>query len=155
MATFLEAQQKAKRQTPQRVKSELFRYIRTIEKELANLNKDQIHENSSDVSGKPIGFYSKATEFITTNNVLLGKGGEIKKEGDPFDLKDTGAFLDSLFSEVQNDSIYFDTTDNKKNEVLDNLLSKDIFGLTDQDLRKAIDEKILPFLLKYMRKQLL
>ncbi|WP_438423261.1 hypothetical protein [Aquimarina macrocephali] len=145
MATFLQAQQKAKRQTPQKIKSELFRFIRTLEKELADVNVNRLHDYSQDVDGNPIGFYSPGTESITNGR---------KKEGQPFDLKDTGEFLESLFSEVRNDSIFFDTKDEKKKEVLINLLSKDIFGLTDEDLREVIDSKISPFFLKYLRKNL-
>lgn len=155
MATFQQAQSKAKKLNPNKVSNDLFKFIRKLEKEFTRSNRLQLEEKSLDVNGNPIGFYSKATEFITTNNLLLGKGGKIKKEGDPFDLNDTGEFLNSLFADVKKDSIYFDTKDDKKPEVLNNLLTKDIFGLSDQDLRKAIDNKILPFFLKYFRKELL
>lgn len=151
---FLEAQKKAKNLTPQRISNDLFRFIRTIENELAELNRIQLNERSKDVEENPIGFYSAATEYITLNNALLGKGNKIKKEGDPFDLDDTGKFLPSIFAKVQNDSIFFDATDEKKLDVLENLLSKDIFGLSDKDLQRAIDEHIKPFFLDYFRKEL-
>src|SRR5690606_24055140 len=114
---FLQAQKKAKNLTPQRISNDLFRFIRTIENELAELNRIQLNERSKDVEENPIGFYSAATEYITLNNALLGKGNKIKKEGDPFDLDDTGKFLPSIFAKVQNDSIFFDATDEKKLEV--------------------------------------
>lgn len=145
MATFLQAQKSAKKLTPQKIRIDLFRFIRTLERELALYNRAKLFIDSQDVNGNPIGFYSKTTEIITNGR---------KKEGQPFNLFEKGDFLGKLFSKVQSDSIFFDTKDPKKNDVLQNLLSKDIFGLQDQDLRKAIDEKILPFMLKYFRKKL-
>jgi len=121
-------------------------FVRTLEKYFADLNVEQLHLESKDVFGNPIGFYSKGTETITNGR---------KKEGDPFDLKESGQFLNELFTKVQGDSLFFDTKDEKKPEVLANLLSKDIFGLSDEDLQKAINEKVLPFFQDYFFKQLL
>tara|TARA_A100000164_G_C21909415_1_gene774854 strand:- start:1607 stop:2044 length:438 start_codon:yes stop_codon:yes gene_type:complete len=143
---FQELQKKAQSLTPQKVKSDLFRFIRTLEKELASVNADRLHTQSEDVDGNPIGFYSAATEAIT--------GGR-KRMGQPFDLKETGVFLNSLFAEVDNDSIFFDTSDDKKEEVLQNLLSKEIFGLTDLELNRVIEKELLPYLLEYFNKNLL
>ncbi len=155
MATFLQIQKRANDLTPQKIKNDLFKFIRTLEPYLAELNKNQIHNNSSDVNGNPIGYYSKATEIITTENLLLGRGGVIKKEGTPFDLTDTGDFLKGLFAKADKDSVFFDTTDPKKTEVVNNLLSKDIFGLTDSELEKVIEDKMTPFIHTYLRKELL
>jgi hypothetical protein len=155
MGIFLKAQRKARKLTPQKINRDLFQFIRTLEKKLEALNRKQIEENSKDVNGNDLGFYSKSTEIITTNNVLLGRKGKIKREGDPFDLNDTGSFLDNLFAEVEGESIFFGTTDSKKKEVLKNLLSKDIFGLSDANLRQVIAQDILPFLSNYLHKHLI
>ncbi|MEM6697418.1 MAG: hypothetical protein AAF599_03410 [Bacteroidota bacterium] len=146
MATIRELQKTAKRLTSRKIQSDLFRFIRKIEKELAAYNVATLHEDSQDVFGKPLGFYSVATEIITDGR---------KKAGEPFNLLESGDFLDGLFAKVSRDSIFFDTKDSKKREVLDNLLSDNIFGLQDQDLQKVIDARILPFFLKYFRKELL
>lgn len=145
MSNFLTAKRKAERLTPQRISDELFDLIRKIEDVLAKTNANTLHEHSTDVEGNPIGFYSAGTEAIT--------GGR-KRMGQPFDLKESGEFLNSVFARVENHSIFFDATDSKKEEVLYNLLSKDIFGLTDENLRKVIDEKILPSFLKYLKHNL-
>lgn len=145
MASIHQFQKRAEQIKPSQVRSDLFDFIRSIEKELAAYNQATIFEDSKDVKGKSIGFYSKATELIT--------GGE-KKAGDPFTLKDTGDFLEGIFAKVRGRTIFFDTTDSKKNEVLKNLLTDDIFGLQDDDLKRAIDTRMLPFLLKYYRKRL-
>ncbi len=145
MGTFQKAQKNALTLNPKRISLEVFNFIRRIEKELAAYNKATIFEDSEDVDGNPIGFYSFASELIS--------GGE-KKAGDPFTLKDTGKFLEDLFSEVQGETVFFDTKDEKKDEVLQNLLTDNIFGLQDEDLKDVIDKRIRPFLLKYLQKNL-
>ena len=74
MATFQQAQQNALRVTPQRISDDLFSFIRTLEQYLVELNREALNKRSEDVEGKPIGFYSPATEYISLNNALLGKG---------------------------------------------------------------------------------
>ena len=137
---------KAKRLTKNKVKKDLFNFIRQLEGGLAVINTDTIFKKSEDTQGDPIGFYSRATEEITEGR---------KKEGDPFDLRETGTFLDSLYVKVQNDSILFDTTDPKKSEVLKNLLSEDIFGLQDSELDELIEQKLAPFMVIYYAQELL
>lgn len=142
---FLTAQQNAKKLTPQKISRDLFRFIRSIEEELAAYNQATLFEDSEDIEGKPTGFYSFATELIT--------GGR-KAQGQPFDLKESGAFLDGLFARVEKESVFFDTSDSKKEEVFQNLLTDNIFGLQDDDLNTVIDTRILPFFQRYFRKQL-
>lgn len=146
MSNFLTQYEKAIKLTPQKVRNDLFVFVRTLETYFADLNVEQLHTESKDIFGNPIGFYSKGTEVITNGR---------KKEGDPFDLKESGQFLNELFAEVQGDSLFFDTKDEKKPEVLENLLSKDIFGLSDENLQEAINEKLLPFFQNYFFEQLL
>ena len=136
----------AKKLTKSKVKKDLFNFIRQLEGGLAVINRDTIFKKSEDIQGDPIGFYSRATQEIT--------GGR-KKEGDPFDLRESGTFLDSLYAKVQNDSILFDTTDSKKNKVLKNLLSQDIFGLQDDDLNDLLEQKLAPFMVIYYTQELL
>ena len=136
----------SKKLTKSKVKKDLFNFIRQLEGGLAVINTDTIFKKSEDTQGDPIGFYSRATQEIT--------GGR-KKEGDPFDLRESGTFLDSLYAKVQNDSILFDTTDSKKNKVLKNLLSQDIFGLQDDDLNDLLEQKLAPFMVIYYTQELL
>jgi len=145
MATFQEAQQIALKLTPKKIVSDTFRFIRSIEKELAAYNRSTLFDDSEDIFGKPIGFYSYATQLATN-------GEKIK--GDPFNLKDTGKFLEELYADVDEDSIFFSTRDPKLNKVMENLLSENIFGLQDDDLEKVISERVLPFLLDYFHKHL-
>lgn len=145
MGTILSLIKKAEALKPQKVKSDLFQFIRSIESELVAYNVATLRDDSQDVNGKPIGFYSRATELIT--------GGR-KKKGDPFDLLDTGKLLDSLFVKVQTDSLFFGNKDPKLKEVLKNTISDDLFGLQEDDLNKVLETRVLPYLLKYYTQKL-
>lgn len=123
----------------------LFQKIKEIEKDLTRLNKRQLFEKSSDIFGNPIGYYSFATEVISK-----GK----KKAGDPFDLFDTGDFFKGFFIKIDNGNVSFGSSDPKTPLIFQNLLSTDIFGLTDSNLNKVIQEKLLPLYLKEIRKVL-
>ena len=129
------------------VSRELFDFIRSIESELTNLNRKLLNEKSKDIYGDAIGFYSKATEVITKGR---------KKAGEPFDAKDTGSLLNKLYARIEQDRVVFGSTDSKVELILnsDNWLSHDLFGLTDADLNKIIQEKILPFMIANYRKNL-
>ena len=61
-----------------------------------------------------------------------------------------------FYAKVQNNMVVFGSADPKTNIILnsDNWLSKDLFGLTDDDLNKLISDKIKPFLLQTIRQKL-
>lgn len=130
------------------VSQKLFEFIKTLKEELIAINKKQLNEDSMDVNGKAIGFYSKATELITNG---------AKAYGEPFTAKDTGKFLDSFYMTVYKDVLFFGSTDPKTDDILssDNWLSSDLFGLTDENLTKVINDKFKPFIINYYKKQLL
>jgi hypothetical protein len=146
MDLFEERQREVRKTlTPERISNDLFGYIRTLERELADINRDTLNKKSQDTDGKPIGFYSFATEIITRGR---------KAKGQPFDLEETGDFLKSIYAKVDQESIFFDATDPKIGEILKHTLSDDLFGLQDGDLNKVIDEKILPFFVTYLSDRL-
>lgn len=147
MASFQDQLEKAKPLNENLVSKVLFDFIKSIEKELTELNRKQLNEKSKDIYGDAIGFYSYATEVITKGR---------KKQGEPFDAKDTGSFLEKLYAKVENNSIVFGSTDPKTSLILDsdNWLSSDLFGLTDKDLQNVIEDKLQPFILDHYRKTL-
>lgn len=147
MASIEEHYQLVKKLDEQTVSKALFDFIRSIEAEIVELNRVQLNEKSKDIYGDAIGFYSYATEVITKGR---------KKQGGPFDAKDTGSLLEKLYAKVDNGIIVFGSTDSKVGEILnsDNWLSKDLFGLTDADLNKFIQDKLKPFIINYYRKEL-
>lgn len=156
MATLQAQLQKAQALKSNDVVNAIFRFIKTIEAELVELNRLQLFEKSEGITGDALGFYSKATEFITTNEALLGKGTKIKRAGEPFDLEQTGVFLDNLYAKVSNGVITFGSSDPKTDEILENpsLLTKSLFGLTEDNLNLFIRNTLLPFYQKYNRQKL-
>lgn len=147
MATLLQQKQRVRNLREDVIISQIFSFIRSVENKLVQLNVDQLNKDSSDINGKPIGFYSRATEIITN--------GE-KAAGQPFDARDTGDFLDSFFVRIENEKISFGATDAKTITILtsDNWLSDKLFGLTNENLRQFIRKELLPFVLKYQRQAL-
>ncbi|CAL2055976.1 hypothetical protein [Tenacibaculum sp. 190524A05c] len=146
MGTIYELQERARRLRPQKIKSDLYVFIKTLEEELAAYNRATLNQDSEDVSGNPLGFYSKATELITNGR---------KKAGDPYDLLESGKFLDGLYAKVDKDNVFFDSRDSKRKEVLKNLLSNNIFGLQEPDRNKVVDTRLLPYFQNYFRRELL
>jgi hypothetical protein len=142
--------------SPSAITVALFTYLDSIEPYIVSLNRAQLFQASEDIFGNPLGYYSKATEYITTNAALLGQNVKIKKEGDPYDFLQTGTFLGGLYAKASGTFISFGSIDPKLDEILSNvrLLSKSFFGLTEKNKKALIDEKITPFLLLYLRKKL-
>lgn len=144
MATLLEQLQKAKKITKDNLSKELFAYIKSIKEELIEMEKNRLFNESKDIFGDAIGFYSYATEVIT-------KGA--KKKGDPFTAKDSGDFFKGFYLQEVSGVLRFGSNsphwaDIQKSEVW---LSKELFGLSDPDLKKVIEEKLLPFFIQNIR----
>lgn len=147
MANFQEQLQKAQGLKPELISNELFQFIKTLRDYMIELNKKQINQDSKDIYGKAIGFYSKATEIITNG---------AKGAGEPFTGKDTGSWLDGFYVTVLNDTFYFGSTDPKTDDILDSphWLSSSLFGLTDENLNVLIETRLKPFVIKNYRKKL-
>jgi len=128
----------ARRITPEVISKDLFDFIQSVQQYMVDLNQKQIKEDSQDIYGDAIGFYSRATDLIT--------GGK-KKEGDPFDGDSTGKWLNDFYMSISGTVLSFGSTDPKTDDILssDNWLSVDLFGLTEENLNLVISEKILPF----------
>ena len=142
--------EKVKRElNPQAIQAALFNQIRLIEKNFTQLNKEQIFDLSKDIYGKDIGFYSKATEEITAG---------AKKAGDPFTGVDSGYWMKGFFMKVDKNGLFFGSTDEKKNKEIfgekSTWLSRDLFGLTDENLNLVIERDLLPFIQNYSIKSL-
>lgn len=148
--------ERAESLNPKAITIALFLYVNKIEPFITALNKEQLFESSVDIFGNPLGYYSAASEYITTNAALLGQDVRIKKEGDPYNFLQTGTFLDGLFAKGSGEIITFGSTDPKLDEILSNirLLSKSFFGLTEENKKKLIGEKLTPFILSYIREKL-
>ena len=106
------------------------------------IRQDQLVEEGVDSNEEIIGYYSYLTEVMTDGR---------KKMGEPYNLKDTGAFFRSMFVKVLNDSIYIDA-DYKKMED-QNWWSIDILGLTEDNLEiyaKMVKENFILYARKIL-----
>lgn len=96
---------------------------------------EQLNKRGIDEDGDIIGEYSRATEWITQGR---------KKEGDPYTLKDTGAFYQSMFVTVLRDSFIVDgDTEKMEGEnwwLRNNISAERILGLTDENLQIVIEK---------------
>lgn len=156
MATLAQILENSKKISEPKITRELFLFIRRIENEFLDRNKEQITNDSTDIFEKALGYYSEATEYITLNNALLGKGGPIKMAGDPFTGKDTGDWLNGFYVQIVNNVIRFGSNDPKNGKILqgEHWLTTEFFGLTDKNLKEVISKLLLPFLLTQSRKTL-
>jgi hypothetical protein len=144
MATLQEQLTKLKKLQPSRLQDDLFKFIKSIEKELLDKNKDQIFNKSKDIHGNPIGFYSYATEVISK-----GK----KKKGEPFTGFDTGDFFKGFYMQEVSGVLRFGSSDSKTQTILNskNWLSNELFGLSDENLKEVIEKRLLPFFIENSR----
>lgn len=144
MATLQEQLSKAKKLQPGKLQNDLFRFIKSIEKELLDKNKDQILNESKDIFGNEIGFYSYATEVISK-----GK----KKKGEPFTGFETGDFFKGFYMQEVSGVLRFGSSDPKTSKILssEHWLSDELFGLSDEDLKEVIEKRLLPFFIKNSR----
>lgn len=144
MATFQEQLKRSKKINEKKLSKDLFKFIRSIRQEIVKLNVDQINKESKDIFGNPVGFYSYWTEVITNGR---------KKQGEPFDGKETGKWFKSFYVDIQGDAFRIFATDPKTHIILDSdyWLSDDLFGLSDKDLKELCTKRIAPFMLKNIR----
>jgi hypothetical protein len=64
--------------------------------------------------------------------------------------------LGGLYAKIQNNMVVFGSTDPKVDLIMDsdNWLSKDLFGLSDENLNMVIEQKLKPFVLQLYRNTL-
>ena len=148
MATFQEQIQKAKKLNPTNLNNDLFKFIRSIESEIIAIEKNRIENQSKDINGNSLGFYSKATE-------ILSKGR--KKAGEPFNAYDTGDLLNNAYFQEVAGVLRFSSRSPHWADIQKSTgvwLSKDLFGLSDQELKALIDTRLLPFFLQNIKSTL-
>lgn len=86
------------------------------------IREDQLYEGV-DGNDSNIGYYSFWTEILSNGR---------KKQGEPYDLKDTGQFYRSMLIKVLNDSIIIDADFEKMQDQY--WWRIDILGLTEENL---------------------
>lgn len=109
------------------------------------IQNDQLLAKGVDSNNSIIGRYSMVTEMIT-------KGA--KQQGDPFTLKDTGAFYNSMFVMVLKDAIFVEATSSTYGLMQSqDWWREEILGLNEESLAKYT-EVLKEGYLKYVRKVL-
>lgn len=156
MASIHQFQKRAKNIKPSQVKSDLFKYVRSVEKLFIDLNIAQI-EDSQNAKGGLLdnpnysGVYSKATEEIASYENPLAP----KTAGEPYNFLWTGEFIKGFELFIRNGDLELFSTgtgNEDKAEFFNGY--KELFGLTDKNLRAIIESDLLPFVLKYYRQKL-
>ena len=89
MASLQEQLTKSMKLKPNKLQNDLFKFVKSIEKELIEIEKKRIFNESKDIQGNDLGFYSSATEKITKGR---------KKAGEPFTGFETGDFFKAFYS---------------------------------------------------------
>jgi hypothetical protein len=92
------------------------------------IQNEQLIDQGIDATGEIIGRYSKATEVIS---------GGTKREGEPYNLLDSGSFFRSMFVDVLSNSIEIDAT----SSTFDEMQKQDwwrisILGMTSENLEQ-------------------
>lgn len=124
----------------------LFDVIRSFEAYLIDLNLIQLSKGE-DIFGKTIGTYSAVTEEIAKKPP---RPKEPKIFGKPYNFEWSGDFFRGFKLDVKNQVAIFTSRDSKTPMLID--LYGDIFGLNDDNLREAIQEKIAPNFINQIRK---
>ena len=142
--------EKLKRVQPNELNDALFNFLLSIEKTILDLNRREQLFQGVDANNDPLfsqryqrGEYSELTEKIS-------KGRKVA--GTHYTLEDTGDFFKGFFLEFDKDKLLFGSRDSKTSLLIGDF--GDIFGLTPENLSNLIQERVKPYLLEYIRKQL-
>ena len=156
---FLEVQKNALNLSPQKVSDDLFVKVKQLEDYFFDLNIQQLEQSEGadntaliNRNNKYSGFYTEATEAISKESPFP-KAKKIA--GQPYNFLWEGDFIEGFTMKVINESVEIFSTgtgSGTKKSFFDGY--KNLFGLNDQKLRIAIDEKIRPFIIEYYRKAL-
>lgn len=166
MANFLIAHQKAKILTPQKIESDLFRFIKSIENEIFDLNVKQLEKAENAEGGTLVnrnsrfsGKYSPVTDAIASSSVAIALGGTPRKDkiaGQLYNFDWTGDFLGNFKMDLFSDKVeIFSTGEGSggKAAFFDGYQS--LYGLSPESIGEIINRRILPFMQDYFRKNLI
>ena len=159
MASIHQFQRRAAQIKPSLVRKNLFKYIRSIEKLFFDLNIAQI-EDSKNAKDKLLkhsntdlfsGVYAESTQgFADLDGISTPK-----RAGDPYNFLWSGEFISGFELFVKNGDIELFSTGTGGGEKAKFFKGyKDLFGLTNENLREVINTELLPFFLAYYKKSL-
>lgn len=157
MATFQQAKRKAENLTPKKISENLFRQIRQIEAYLIDLNVKQIEEGKNtrdnvltNKNSKFTGVYSQATEEIAAVSSPRPKAE--KKAGEVYNFLWEGEFIDGIEVDIEKETFSLFSTGTGTGEKKAFFDGYDyLLGLSDNDLKKAIDERLRPYMRTFFK----
>lgn len=160
MATLNQARKSAENLTESNLNNDLFDYIIALKKEFIKLNTEQINDHVN-AKGKLLknknkkfsGIYTKATEEIAK----AANPGPIttKKEGQPYNFVWGGDFMNNFYLYKKQGQITIGSTGTGSGDKEEFFRGyEDLFGLTDENLKGVIRDKILPLFIKNIRNTL-
>lgn len=156
MATFLDVQKKAKNLTPQKITRDLFLFIKSIEKEIFDLNVKQLENaenaNDGDLINKDKSFsgvYSQLSEDLGHEAILPKKAGELYNFGWSGDF--LGNFKMDLFSDRV--EVYSTGEGSGEKQAFFNGYES-LYGLNSESIIKIVETRIKPFFITYLQKKL-
>jgi len=159
MERLIQIQNNAKSLTPRRVTSDLFRFIKTIEDEIFDLNINQLYK-AEDADGNDLvnkdehfsGVYQPLTvAFAAEENPILPK-----KVGGLYNFGWDGEFLKGFEMVLFPDFVEIFSTGEgtgKKKAFFDGYQS--LYGLSPKSISIIIEKRLLPFIKTYYAKNLL
>lgn len=160
MATLNQARKSAENLTESNLNNDLFDYIIALKKEFIKLNANQIH-NHLDSKGKKLvnknkrfsGYYTKATEEIA--KAANPKPTTPKIEGEPYNFVWGGDFMNNFYLYKKQGQITIGSTGTGSGDKEEFFRGyEDLFGLTEENLKGVIRDKILPLFIKNIRNTL-
>lgn len=160
MATLNQARKSAENLTESNLNNDLFDYIIALKKEFIKLNTEQINDHVN-AKGKLLknknkkftGIYTKATEEIAK----AANPGPIttKKEGQPYNFVWGGDFMNNFYLYKKQGQITIGSTGTGSGDKEEFFRGyEDLFGLTDENLKGVIRDKVLPLFIKNIRNTL-
>lgn len=136
MGKIIDLHARLLRATPAAVESRSLEIIRAEQKQILDLNRQQL-DDSITSDGEPLGEYAS----IAYAN---------RKGRSTVDLKLTGAFHDSFFINADKYPIAFNATDKKTSGLVERY-GEEIFGLTQANKREVSQEIIRIGLINWLR----
>jgi hypothetical protein len=152
MATILQQINNLKKLKSSLVVEKVFQALKEAENKVILLNKEQIDKGES-VDGDKAKNYAYITEhhFRHVDRPRTEELFNYKVQSNIYNYDWSGKFLDGFEISVTNKDATIFSTGIGSGEKASFLLSENLFGLNEENLKKVIKEDILPFIQKYAK----
>ncbi len=135
--------------TRQNLEKLLLKSFRKFDKEIVSLNKQQLSKGE-DNEGDLFGRYSSATQEYAKNAIVKPRKSKVPNE--PYNFEWTGGLFDGMYLLSTVTSVEIWSKDVKT--PLLNIEYPNLFGLNPDNMDKILSEKVEPYFISKVRKQL-